>query len=144
VVLALAYTLIGFLLTPWIAKRELPRLVEEKLHHRARIGEIAFNPFTLTLRAGDFALEQMDGRPVLGFGNATVDIEWRSLLRRAWVLSEVRLVNPSVHVEISKQGVVNLAALAPGDGKDLRALTKSPSRCSKIPMHSGRCAQPLW
>ena len=74
-VLALACALIGFLLTPWIAKRELPRLVEEKLHHRARIGEIAFNPFTLTLRASDFALEEMDGRPVLGFGNATVGVE---------------------------------------------------------------------
>lgn len=61
-VFALAYALIGFLLTPWIAKRELPRLVEEKLHHRARIGEIVFNPFTLTLRVSDFALEEMDGR----------------------------------------------------------------------------------
>src|SRR5712691_11889167 len=135
-VLALAYTLIGFLLTPWIAKRELPRLVEEKLHYRARIGEIAFDPFTLTLRAGDFALEEMDGRPVLGFGNATVDIEWRSLLRRAWVLSEVRLVNPSLHVEISKQGVVNLAALGPGDG----APSQQPARFAvgHVALENGR------
>jgi hypothetical protein len=135
-VLALAYTLTGFLFAPWIAKRELPRLVEEKLHYRARIGEIAFNPFTLTLRAGDFALEEMDGRPVLGLGNATLDIEWRSLLRRAWVLSEVRLVNPSLHVEISKQGVVNLAALAPGGG----AASQQPARFAigHVALENGR------
>jgi hypothetical protein len=117
-VLALAYTLTGFLLAPWVVKRELPRLVEEKLHHRARIGEIAFNPFTLTLHASNFSLEEMDGRPVIGFSDATVRVAWRSMLRRAWVLSEVRLVNPSMHVEISKQGLLNLAALAPpGSGE---------------------------
>jgi Domain of Unknown Function (DUF748) len=117
-VLVLAYSLSGFLLAPWIVKRELPRLAEEKLHHRARIEEIAFNPFTLTLHANNFSLNEMDGRPVIGFSNAIVRVAWQSLLRRAWVISEVRLVNPSVHFEISKQGLVNLAALAPpGSGE---------------------------
>ena len=111
--LVVAYALAGFLLAPWIAMRELPRLAEEKLQHRARIGALGFNPFTLTLRARDFALQDRGGRPVLGFGEAAVDLEWRSLARRAWVFSEVRLVNPSVQVDISKEGRVNLAALGP-------------------------------
>ena len=69
---ALAYALAGFLLVPWIAGRELPRFVEQQLHHRARIGEISFNPFTLRLHAREFALETMEGRPVLGFTDAVV------------------------------------------------------------------------
>jgi hypothetical protein len=112
--LAAAYAFAGFLLAPWIAERELPRLVEEQLQHRARIGEIDFNPFTLRLHAREFALETKEGRPVFGFADAVVDLEWSSLLRRAWVLDEVRLVDPALHVEIAKDGRLNLGALVPG------------------------------
>ena len=114
--LVVVYAVAGFMLVPWLARRELPRLVEGRLHHRASIGRIAFNPFTLSLQATGFSLQQTDGRPVLGFGEATVDLAWSSLFRRAWVLSEVKLVNPSVHVVVSKAGRLNLAELAPDSG----------------------------
>ena len=110
---ALAYAFAGFVFAPWIAGRELPRLVEQQLHQRARIGEISFNPFTLRLHAREFALETMDGRPLLGFTDAVVGLRWHSLWRRAWVLDEVRLVDPAVHLEIAKDGRLNLAALVP-------------------------------
>jgi len=99
-----------------MAKQAIPRLVEENLHHRARVGGVSFNPFTLRLQASEFALETIEGRPVLGFADAVVDLEWRSLLRGAWVFSEVRLVDSSAHVEVSKDGRLNLAALAPDKG----------------------------
>ena len=107
------YALAGFLLAPWIAERELPRFVEQRLQHRARIGEISFNPFTLRLHAHAFALETMEGRPVFGFADAVVDLAWYSLLRRAWMLDELQLVDPTAHLEIGKDGRLNLAALAP-------------------------------
>src|ERR1039458_327454 len=81
-VLAVGYAVAGFLLVPWVAERELPRLVEQQLHQRARIGEISFNPFTLRLHAREFALETMEGRPVLGFTDAVLGFRWYSLLRR--------------------------------------------------------------
>lgn len=142
-VLILAYMLTGFLLAPWFAKRELPRLVEEKFHQRARIGEIAFNPFTLTLHVKDFALEEMAGWPVFGFSDATVDLAWRSLLRRGWVLSEVRVVNPSLHVEISKQGRVNLASLAPNTpaSEHLDLLHYAASTASRPTLYAGNTAR---
>ena len=115
-VLAAAYALAGFLVLPWFAERELPNFVEQRLHHHARIGGIDFNPFTLRLQARGFALETNEGRPVIGFTAAVVDLEWHSLLRRAWVFSEVRLVDPEVHVEIAKGGRLNLAAFAPDGG----------------------------
>ncbi len=116
--LVLAYALGGFLLVPWLAGRELPGLVEEKLQHRASIGRIAFNPFTLSLHAAGLSLQNMTGRPVLGFGEATVSLSWSSIVRRAWVFSEIRLVDPSVHIEISKEGRLNLGALVPESGAD--------------------------
>ena len=65
--LATSWTLAGFTLVPWIAKRELPRIIAEQTQHRARIGEVRFNPFTLTLEATGFAVEDPAGQPLLGF-----------------------------------------------------------------------------
>ncbi len=125
--LAAAYALAGFLLLPWLAQRELPRLVEQHLHQRARIGAISFNPFTLRLQARDFALETAAGRPLLGFADAVIDFEWYSLLRRAWLLDQVRLTAPALRLEIAKDGRLNLAALAP------EADTAAPSSSSPLP-----------
>ncbi|HET6492037.1 MAG TPA: DUF748 domain-containing protein, partial [Burkholderiales bacterium] len=113
IVLVLLYALAGFVIAPWLAKRELPKFVQEHLQRRAQVENIRFNPFTLVARVSAFALKESDGRPLFGFREATVDLEWRSLTRRGWVLSELRLVDPAVNVEISKEGRLNLAALAP-------------------------------
>ena len=71
--LAAAYGAAGFLLVPWLAGRELPRFAQEQLHHRARVGEIRFNPFTLRLQLSEFALETGEGKPVLAFAEAVAD-----------------------------------------------------------------------
>ena len=112
VAIALLYALGGFVLLPWYAQRELPRMVEEKMQRHAKAGEIKFNPFTLALEVSDFALTEQDGRPLVGFKHALVDIEWRSLAQRAVIFGQIRLDAPSVHIGISPEGRLNLAALA--------------------------------
>jgi hypothetical protein len=126
IVLVLVYTLAGFVLVPWLAKRELPQFAAEQLQRRARVETIAFNPFTLVLRASDFALEEKNGQPLLGFREASANLEWRSLVRRGWVLSELRLTEPSLHVEMSQEGRVNLAALIPKS--PAKAASPEPAR----------------
>jgi len=116
--IAFAYALAGFVLAPWLTGRELPRLVEQQLHQRARIGEIEFNPFTLRLHVRDFALETMEGRPLIAFADAVFAFRWLSLLQRAWMLDEVRLVDPAMHLEITKDGWLNLAQLLPASGPE--------------------------
>lgn len=108
----LLYTLAGFVLLPWYAQRELPKIVEQQLHRQAQAGEISFNPFTLTLEVKDFALKEHDGRPMVAFKQAVIDFEWRSLTQRAVVFGDIRLQTPALHVEISREGRLNLAALA--------------------------------
>jgi len=129
-----AYALAGFLLLPWLVQRELPRYVEQNLHQRARIGQVSFNPFTLRLQARGLSIETPAGRPLLGFGEAALALDWRSLLRRAWVLGEVSLTNPAVHVEIEKDGRLNLAALAPGadSGAEMQAPRFAIARLSVV------------
>ena len=125
--LVLVYALGGFFLAPWLAKREVPRIAAEQLGARARVAEVAFNPFTLRLRVTGFALETQGGNPLLAFREATADIGWRSLTRRELVLSQLTLRDPEVRVEISDKGALNLAALGgtrPASEKQARTVPR--------------------
>ena len=128
--LVLLYTVGGFLLLPWYAQRELPRLLEQQLHRPAKIGAIRFNPFTLTLEADDFALTEQDGRPLVSFKRALIDLEWRSIAQRAVVLGAIRLQTPAVHIGIAADGSLNLAALG---GKKADAAQAQPAKPASPP-----------
>ena len=132
--LVLLYTLGGFLLLPWYAQRELPRLAEQQLQRLATAGAITFNPFTLELAVSDFALTEKDGRPLVAFKHARVDLEWRSLARRGAVFGAIRLERPALHVAISAQSELNLAALA---GGDRAAAAQTPDRPGSPPLVIG-------
>jgi uncharacterized protein involved in outer membrane biogenesis len=104
------YALAGFLLAPWLAKREIPRRAAEA-GLQARIGEVAVNPFTLHLRVTGLAVEEPGGAPLLSLGAGEADIQWRPLLRGDLAFSELTLREPAVHARISEKGELNLAAL---------------------------------
>ena len=128
--LVLLYTVGGFVLLPWYAQRELPCLLEQQLHRPAKIGAIRFNPFTLTLEADDFALTEQDGRPLVSFKRALIDLEWRSIAQRAVVLGAIRLQTPAVHIGIAADGSLNLAALG---GKKADAAQAQPAKPASPP-----------
>ena len=128
--LVLLYTVGGFVFLPWYAQRELPRLLEQQLHRPAKIGAIRFNPFTLTLEADDFALTEQDGRPLVSFKRALIDLEWRSIAQRAVVLGAIRLQTPAVHIGIAADGSLNLAALG---GKKADAAQAQPAKPASPP-----------
>ena len=112
------YAAAGFVLAPWLAKRELPQFAESELQSRARVADIAFNPFTLVLRVTGLVLEDKNGRPLLAVQEGVADFEWRSVVRRGVILSALRLNAPEIHVEISEEGRLNLAALMPRARED--------------------------
>ncbi len=121
--LAALYLLAGFLLVPYLVKREAPHALEAT-GHRVRLGTFTFNPLTLTVNAGDIAIEDAAGRPVFGAAQLEADLEWRSLFRRAAVFSVLRVVKPALNVEIDAEGRVNLAALSHDDGKKSTGLPR--------------------
>ena len=112
---SLSWAAAGFLLLPWLAKRELPRIAEEQMQLRLRIGDIAFNPFSLKLRVADIAVGDRAGLPLAALAAGSVQLDWRSLPRRAWMVSEISLQSPSVNAVVAEDGRLNLAALIPPD-----------------------------
>ena len=106
------YALLGFLLTPWIVKRYVRNYAEEKLKRTAFISEVRVNPFLFTFDARDFALEEADNRPIIGFDRLFIDFQLSSLFRWAWTFADVRIERPSLYLEIQDNGRLNFADLA--------------------------------
>jgi hypothetical protein len=105
------YALAGGWALPWLIKSQVPKFVETELERKASIGDVSFNPFTLRLEAKDVRLTEADGAPLFGVGALAVEMQWRSLVRRAWSLAEIRVTAPSLRLAISPDGKFNIAQL---------------------------------
>lgn len=103
------YALAGGWLLPQVIKSQLPKFVETELERKASIGEVSFNPFTLRLTVRQFQLTEASGAPLFGVGGLEVEMQWRSLLRRAWSFAEIRIVAPTVQLAIAPDGKFNIA-----------------------------------
>ncbi|WP_152446885.1 DUF748 domain-containing protein [Janthinobacterium sp. HH01] len=103
------YALAGGWLLPQVIKSQLPKFVETELERKASIGEVSFNPFTLRLAVQQFQLTEANGAPLFGVGALEVEMQWRSLLRRAWSFADIRVVAPSVQLAIASDGKFNIA-----------------------------------
>ena len=108
-----AYTLAGFFLAPYLVRHYVPKIVHEQLKKQAAVGEVHINPYTFTIDANDFRLEEPDGQPIVGFKRLFVDFELKSLFKWAWTFRQVSLEGPQVNAVIAKDGALNLAGLAP-------------------------------
>jgi len=106
------YALLGFLLTPWIVKRYVSNYAVEKLKRKASIAEVRVNPFLFTFEGKGFVLQEADDRPIIGFGRLFADFQLSSLFRWAWTFADIRIEQPSLHVEIQQNGRLNFADLA--------------------------------
>ena len=106
-----AYTATGFWLVPALIKSQIPKIGTTELARQASVGEVRFNPYTLQLQAQDLRLLEADGAPLFGVGQLDVELQWRSLIRRAWSFAEISIKSPSVNLTIAPDGRFNLAEL---------------------------------
>jgi uncharacterized protein involved in outer membrane biogenesis len=105
------YTAAGFWLLPWMVRNQLPKIGQSELARQASIGDIKFNPYTLRLQAHDLRLAEADGAPLFAIGDLAVELQWKSLLRRAWHFTEIRITEPVATLAIAADGKFNLAEL---------------------------------
>ncbi|HEY1436633.1 MAG TPA: DUF748 domain-containing protein [Casimicrobiaceae bacterium] len=106
-----AYTVAGFWLLPLVIKNQVPKFGQTELARQAAISEVRFNPYTLRLEAQDLRLAEADGAPLFAIGKLAVELQWRSLVRRAWSFDEIRIAEPSASLTIAADGKFNLAEL---------------------------------
>lgn len=106
-----AYTVAGFWLVPLVIKNQVLKFGQTELGRQATIRELRFNPYTLRLEAQDLRLAEADGAPLFTIGKLAMELQWRSLVRRAWSFVEIHITAPSASLAIAADGKFNLAEL---------------------------------
>jgi uncharacterized protein involved in outer membrane biogenesis len=109
------YTAAGFLLVPRLVQSQIRSNIAKTYHRVAQVGEVRFNPFTFVLEIDNFALPDIDGRPMLQFVRLHIDFELISILRRALSYKSIALELPAARVVVRPDGTLNLVDLAPPD-----------------------------
>ena len=107
------YALLGFLVLPAYLRAKIPGMLSEQLGHPVTVGDIAFNPFTLTLTVKEFDISEQDASPLIGFEELYVNIGFSSLTNRAPTFDQIRLRVPYGFVKIRHDGTLNLLDLRP-------------------------------
>ena len=113
-VLVAAYAAFGFLGVPHLLRSNLESFVRTHYSRHVAIGDIRFNPFTLTLDVRALSLPDADGQAMLGFSRLFVNVGLVSIWRRGLSFQEIALEDPFAHALIRPDGTLNLADLGKG------------------------------
>lgn len=109
----LLYSLVGFLLIPFLIKQFLPKFTEDYTKGKLHIGNVSFNPFTFRLKAGDLSLSEADGQPLTALRGLTFNIDpFDYLSNHTLAISELSLDGPFVNLVQDSNGQLNFVKLA--------------------------------
>ena len=113
-VLVGAYAAAGFLAVPYFARKSAVNFVRTHYGRTLSVGEIHFNPFTLTLDIRRVALPDADGQRLLSFERLRVALQLASIWRLGPSFGDIRLEQPYVRAVVRPDGALNLADLGKG------------------------------
>jgi hypothetical protein len=120
------HLLAGTLLLPWLVRSQVPKLALARLHRPATLAGMRFNPYTLRATLVGLDLKDRDGSPLLAFDTLVADFSAASLVRRATVLDEFRLVRPRGVVRLLADGSPAIADLLGADAAEVSTVSALP------------------
>ncbi|MGD0276045.1 MAG: DUF748 domain-containing protein [Syntrophales bacterium] len=110
VLLIVLFTLAGYFIVPPVLKFVLVKKLSENLHRDVAIGGIKFNPFTLGLSIKDFSIKDRNGtEPFVSFQELFVNLESMSIVKKAVILQEVKLVQSYFRIVRNKDLTYNFS-----------------------------------
>ena len=89
--LVLLYTLAGFFLLPYLAKKGIVDFVRGDLGRDTRIENVEFNPYVLSLKIKGLSIADTDGIKLAGIDELFVNFQLSSVFYRAWTFDEIRV-----------------------------------------------------
>ena len=107
------YALVGFVLAPWLVKKNAIEAVADTLGAELTLENVAINPFTLSLQIDGIALQDPSGAPFLRVQQVFVNFQSSSLFRWAWTFDEIRIDSPEAFLARADDASLNAGFLVP-------------------------------
>jgi hypothetical protein len=128
----IVYSLIGWVVVPLILKSQLEKRLPELTKRTARVRQVRFNPWALSLSIRGLSLREADEALFASWEEFYVNFQASSLLRWAWTFDEIRLVSPSGHIVLLKDGSFNFANLLPPTPVEKKPEVERPAGFPRI------------
>jgi uncharacterized protein involved in outer membrane biogenesis len=107
-----AFTLLGFFGLPPILKFILAKKLSENLHREVTINQIKLNPYALSIAVRGLTIKDKDrSETFVSCEEIFVNLQSLSALKRALILSEIRLKQPLIKITQHPDGSYNFSDL---------------------------------
>lgn len=123
------YALLGFLLLPFLVKRELPSRLSTLLNREVSLQKVKVNPFALSVTLEGLEVKGKDGQPFFGWERLYVNLKFSSVLGNP-AFDDIEILKPHGRVVIGKDGKLNFADLLETPQKK-----KAPETVSAKPLN---------
>jgi hypothetical protein len=138
------YSVLGFFLLPYLASHYAKKYSKNQLARELVLQELHFNPYTWTVEAKGFGIEDKNNPSLLTVGSFSADFEpFSSLFHGVWTFSEIKLSDSFLEFVLRPDGRTNLSELLENllgnDGKQRQTESKPfPGiRIEKIGLQNG-------
>jgi uncharacterized protein involved in outer membrane biogenesis len=112
VVFFVLFTVIGFFVVPPILKSYLLETLSKTLNRQVALADISLNPYTLTLTLRGFEIkEPQSEKTFASFDECVVNLDIRSVYRRAPVIEEFIVRKPYLHAVRNRDKTYNFTDL---------------------------------
>ena len=93
------YSVVGFLLFPFVLKSIAVKTLSERLHRKVSIQGVGLNPYVLSVRVKGLTVQQLhSSNSFAGFDKLYVNLQAISLVKRALVIKELDITQPSLMI----------------------------------------------
>ena len=117
VILFVGYAAAGFLILPVFLRSFAQDRLTGAMHREVTIRDMDINPFVLSMKVKGLAVsENPDEAPVASFDELFVNLQVRSLFRKALIVREIRIENPSLVITRTAPNQYNFSDLFGGSG----------------------------
>lgn len=114
----LVYSLIGFLVLPFVIKWQLVKQLPKSTKRVASVRQVLVNPWTLSLTVRGLNLNEPTGEPFASWEEFKANFQLSSLFRWAWTFKEIHLNDFRGAVVLQQDGKLNFANMfEPSDPK---------------------------
>jgi len=125
-----AFTLLGFFGLPPILKFILAKKLSENLHREVTINQIKLNPYALSIAVRGLTIKDKDrSETFVSCEEIFVNLQSLSALKRALILSEIRLKQPLIKITQHPDGSYNFSDLI------AKKETKPPEKDKSKPLN---------
>jgi hypothetical protein len=107
------YSLIGFIVVPLVAKKQISSQVRNLTRCEAQVAKVRFNPYNFNVKLGGFVLLDRDADTLVTFDELYVNLAPLPLHKREVDLEAVHLLSPLIAARVRKDGSLNFVDLLP-------------------------------